>query len=41
MALAVVGVMSGLFPIALGVLVFTNRLGRLSQWGSLIELGSP
>jgi cytochrome c-type biogenesis protein len=36
-----VTVVSGLFLIALGVLVFTNSLGWLSQWGPPIELGAP
>ena len=27
--------------IGLGGLVFTNSLGRLPQWGPLIELGAP
>jgi cytochrome c-type biogenesis protein len=36
-----VSVVSGLFLIILGVLVFTNSLGWLAQWGPLIELGVP
>ncbi len=37
----VVTVVSGLFLITLGVLVFTNSLRWLSHWGPLIELGGP
>lgn len=37
----VVSVVSGLFLIVLGILVVTNSLGWLAQWGPLIELGTP
>lgn len=36
-----VTLVSGLFLIALGVLVFTDSLGWLSQWGPLIGMGRP
>jgi len=36
-----VSIVSGLFLVVLGALVFTNSLGRLAQWGPLIELGAP
>ncbi|MFQ6101685.1 MAG: cytochrome c biogenesis CcdA family protein [Anaerolineae bacterium] len=35
----VVTIVSGLFLIVLGVLLFTNRLGWLSQWLPLFDLG--
>lgn len=38
-AMRVMVVVSGLFLIALGVLVFTDSLSWLAQWGPLIDLG--
>ncbi|MFX1411541.1 MAG: cytochrome c biogenesis CcdA family protein [Promethearchaeota archaeon] len=38
-AMRVVVVVSGFFLIALGVLVFTDSLSWLAQWGPLIDLG--
>jgi len=34
-------ILSGLFLIVLGVLIFTNSLGWLARWGPLIEPGGP
>ncbi len=39
--MTVATLVSGLFLIALGVLVFTNSLGWLSRWSPLIELEAP
>nr|HID13215.1 cytochrome c biogenesis protein CcdA [Anaerolineae bacterium] len=38
-AMRAVTIVSGLFLIVLGVLVFTNRLAWLAQWGPLIDVG--